>query len=230
MFCNLASLDADWGRIAHGPDAHAALRRWGLSHPALSGLENLEEVLARRQDPHVAPGVLSALAALAPSDPLAARTLLQALVPGLLRLAGGSTGCDDPAAMQEMVSLAWGRIRTYPSSRSGSVAGNVLLDVKKDYRRHREIDVPRSSLALVVTRTGNVPSAEDEVVDRLAFVELLDAHREAVGELAHRAVVRTDVVGLSMAEVAAEEGVDTHTIAQRRYDSRARLGRLALVE
>jgi DNA-directed RNA polymerase specialized sigma24 family protein len=173
--------------------------------------------------------VLSALAARAPSDLLAGRTLLQALVPGLLRLAG-STGYDDPAAMTEMMSLAWERIRTYPSSRPGSVAGNVLLDVRKDYRRHRAVEAPRSTLELVAAPTRSAPSAEDEVVDRLAFVDLLAAHRQAVGDRGHRAIVRTAVDGLSLAEVAVEENVCSHTIAQRRFDARARVRRLALAE
>jgi hypothetical protein len=44
-----------------------------------------------------------------------------------------------------MVSLAWERIRTYPTTRHGSVAGNVLLDVRKRYRAHRVIDAPTGS-------------------------------------------------------------------------------------
>jgi DNA-directed RNA polymerase specialized sigma24 family protein len=231
MFHDLAGLDAEWSRLSDSSDARTALWRWGLTQPALRGLASLDDVLARRQDPAVAPGVLSALATLAPTDRLAARTLLQALVPGLLRLAG-SAGYDDPVAMAEMLSLAWERIRTYPSTRPGSVAGNVLLDVRKDYRRHRDLDAPRSSLELVATgaRERSVPSAEDQVVDRMAFVDLLAAHRKAVGDRGHRAIVRTAVDGLSLAEVAAEANVCSHTIAQRRFDARARVRRLALAE
>jgi DNA-directed RNA polymerase specialized sigma24 family protein len=129
-----------------------------------------------------------------------------------------------------MMSLAWERIRTYPSSRPGSVAGNVLLDVRKDYRRHREVEAPRSTLELVATPTRSAPSAEEEVIDRMAFVDLLAAHRQAVGDRGHRAIVRTSVDGLSLAEVAVEENVCSHTIAQRRFDARARLRRLALAE
>jgi hypothetical protein len=174
-------------------------------------------VLERRRDPAAAQAVLLALAALAPDDRIAARTLLQALVPGLLRLAG-TVGYGDRSAMADMLAIAWERIRTYPSSRRGSVAGNVLLDVRKSYRRHRDLDAARGSVELAEAAApgGAAQSAEDEVVDRLTFADLVATHRSAVGDLGHRAVIRTAVDGLSLAEVAAEENVCSHTIAQRR--------------
>jgi class 3 adenylate cyclase len=95
--------------------------------PPPRGLADLDELLERRRDDQAAPAVLRALAVLAPADDLAARTLLQALLPGLVRLAG-MVGYGDPAAIEEMVSLAWERIRTYPAGRRGSVAANVLFD------------------------------------------------------------------------------------------------------
>lgn len=230
MFYDLAGLDAEWSRLSDSPDARTAVWRWGLTHPALRGVGNLDDVLARRRDPAEAPAVLAALAALAPTDRLAARTLLQALVPGLLRLAA-TAGYDDPLAMAEMLSLAWERIRTYPPTRAGSVAGNVLLDVRKDYRRHRDLDAPRSlEFVDVRARDDSVQSAEDEVVDRMAFAELVAAHRKAVGDRGHRAIVRTAVDGLSLAEVATEENVCSHTIAQRRFDARARFRKMALAQ
>jgi hypothetical protein len=53
-------------------------------------------------------------------------------------------GYDDPAAIEEMVSLTGERIRTYPARRRGSVAANVFLDVRPRYRAHRLIEAPRS--------------------------------------------------------------------------------------
>lgn len=227
MYYDLTRLDAEWTRISRSPEGGPALRRWAHSHPALGQVRDLDEVLARRRSPEAAQGVLAALAALAPRDALAARTLLQALVPGLLRLASCIAN-DDPSAMDEMVSLAWARVRTYPASRPGSVAGNVLLDVKKDYRRHRTVEAPRTTVDVEATRGTTVRSAEEEVVERISLAELLAAHRRAVGERGHRAIVRTALAGYSLREVAAEENVEVHTIAQRRYDARARVRRRVL--
>lgn len=231
MFHDLADLDADWRRVVDSPDAHAACIRWGLTHPALHVLDSLDGVLERRLDPALAPAVLAALAALAPTDRIAARTLLQALVPGLLRLAG-TVGYDDPAVMTEMLSLAWERIRTYPATRTGSVAGNVLLDVRKDYRCHRDFGTPLTSIELIDSRTlhGSVPSAEDQAVSRLAFAELAATHRRAVGERGHQAVLRTEVFGFSVAELAAEENVRAHAVAQRKVDARARFRKVMLTK
>jgi hypothetical protein len=224
----LPSLDAEWQRIARGPAARRALRRWAELHPDLHGAAHLDDLLERRRDPAAAPGILAALADLALTDELAARTLLQALLPGLVRMAS-STGYDDPAAIEDIVSLAWERIRTYPIARPGPVAGNILLDVKKRYRQHRTIDAPRSP-ELPVEVTGATRSAEDEVVDRIAFRDLLAAQRKVVGERGLRAVVRTRVFGLSLADVAAEENVRVHTITQRRWLAVHRLRQLALAQ
>jgi hypothetical protein len=106
MASTLEELDREWSELATSPRARRALIRWANDdHPALAGLSNLDELLAARRDNNRAPALLAALAALAPTDELAARTLLQALVPGLARLSS-LTGNDDPAAIDEMVSLA----------------------------------------------------------------------------------------------------------------------------
>jgi hypothetical protein len=47
-------------------------------------------------------------------------------------------GRDDDA-VDDVLAIAWERIRTYPSCRPGSVSGNVLLDVRKRYRRQHQL-------------------------------------------------------------------------------------------
>jgi hypothetical protein len=177
MASTLEELDREWSELATSPCARRALIRWANDHPALAGLRDLDEVLAARRDNSRAPALLAALAALAPTDELAARTLLQALVPGLARLSS-LTGNDDPAAIDEMVSLAWERIRTYPTTRRGSVAGNVLLDVRKRYRRHRLVEVP-ASLELTGDPEDDGCTPEDEVLGRLLIEELAMATTNA---------------------------------------------------
>jgi hypothetical protein len=90
--------------------------------------------------------------------------LLPALVPGLARLSS-LAGNDDPSAIDEMVSLGRERIRTYPTTRRGSVAGNVLLDVRKRYRGHCLIEVP-ASLQLTGDPEDDACTPEDEVLGR----------------------------------------------------------------
>ena len=161
MSHTLMSLDAEWRQLARSGRARRALRQWSIAHPVLRGLPDLDGLLERRRDDHAAPAILRALAVLAPGDDLAAPTLLQALLPGLVRLAG-IAGYDDPAAIEELVSLAWERIRTYPAGRRGSVAANVLFDVRKRYRA-RLIDAPRSPDAEAVGGRGTTGAVGPEL-------------------------------------------------------------------
>jgi hypothetical protein len=55
--------------------------------PGAEAVVGLDALLERRRDDQAAPAILRALAVLAPGDDLAAQTLLQALLPGLVRLA-----------------------------------------------------------------------------------------------------------------------------------------------
>jgi hypothetical protein len=177
MSHTLMSLDAEWRRPVRTSRARRALERWSIAHPGLRGLADLDGLFERRRDEGAAPAVLRALAVLAPGDDLAARTLLQALLPGLVRLAG-MVGYDDPAAIEEMVSLAWERIRTYPAGRRGSVAANVLFDVRKRYRAHRRIDAPRSPDTAEIQVTPTSRSPEDEALARVRFEQLIAAQRD----------------------------------------------------
>ena len=201
----LAELDREWTDIEQRPTSGEALRLWGQAEPALAGYPSLGAVLKERKShPAMAPAMLAALARLAVDDDLAARTLLQALMPGLVKLAS-SVCSDDPVALDELVSLAWERIRTYPTNRPGSVAANVLWDVRKRYREHRAIEVPASG-PCDIEAISPVPSAEEEVVGRAAVDDVIAAYREGViCEAALRLILRTRVDEVSLNVAAAEQ-------------------------
>ena len=223
----LSGLDAEWRRIAACPAARRAVVRWGAVHPPLRGLADLGELLERRRDPRHGQAVLAALATLAGTDEMAARALLQALLPGIVRLAS-TTASDDCDAADEMAALAWERIRTYPAARSGPVAGNILLDVKKQYRLHWKIHAPRStalppSPVLPPGDADQARSAEDEALDRVSFAEFLDIQQCVIGARNLRLVVRTRVDGVSLAEAAAEENVSVQTLNVRRVRTEQQL-------
>lgn len=229
MSRTLMALDAEWRRLARSSRARRTLRGWSADHPALDGLRDLDQLLERRRDPAQAPQVLAALATLAPTEDLAARTLLQAVLPGLVRLAG-TAACDDPVAIDEMVSLAWERIRTYPPQRAGSVAANVLFDVRKRYRAHRIIDAPTRPGDHLVELPRVARSPEDEAVARVCFEQLMAAQKRdrVLGERALRLVLRTRLAGEPLAEVARKEGVPLDALVKRRWRAECRLRRLPL--
>lgn len=200
----LTALDREWRELCRSTTSRLALERWADAEPVLAGILTLGAVLVeRRDDVEAAPTILAALARLALNDDLAARTLLQALMPGLVKLA--ATSCsDDRAALDELVSLAWVRIRTYPTSRPGPVAANVLMDVRKRYREHRAIEAP-DGVWPEMPLAGIEPSAEDVVLGRCAIGDVIAAHRVGVIDVvALGLILRTRVDGVSLELAAAE--------------------------
>jgi hypothetical protein len=223
VHATLVRLDAEWRDLADSTQSTDSLAEWQRQDPALGDGGGLDDLLARRRDPEAAPAILAGLARLAPTEPLAARVLLQALVPGLVRLAA-TAGYDDPAALDELVSLAWERIRTYPATRHGSVAANVLLDTRKRYRQHRAIEAPRNISTDDIVSSPSSPSAESVAMSRSVMSDLASARRDGfVDEDALDLIMRTRVVGESLDDLAADQGCTVTCLAQRRWRAERRL-------
>src|SRR5687768_3400645 len=91
------ALDAEWAAVGASPQARAAFGRWAMVEPALAGMASPAEAVRSCRDvtPAAAAAVLGALLRHA-GEPLAARAVLQAVVPALrtlaARRAGGSRG------------------------------------------------------------------------------------------------------------------------------------------
>lgn len=221
-------LDNEWRELSRSPRARRSLRRWGPKQPALAGFQDLDDLLAGRfAGPGAAQAILLGLARLAPGDELAARTLLQALVPGIVKLAT-TKDRDDPMAREELVALAWVRIRTYPTTRFGDVAANVLRDAQKSYRTHRKIEAPRS-LELWKRDEESSPSAEDDAMSQLMLDELMEAKSRGLAtDKGLSLVLRTRVADIPLKRIAAEEGVEVHALIMRRWREEQRLRCLPL--
>ena len=141
MNLTLSELDREWRELCRSATSRRRWRRWIETEPLLAGMPTLKASSTsggttprprrhpgrarpvrrhpRPGGPHPAPGARAGLVRMAPT-----------------------TCSDDPSAIEEFVSLAWERIRTYPTSRPGPVAANVLMDVRKRYREHRAIEAP----------------------------------------------------------------------------------------
>lgn len=224
------ALDRQWAELVHSPDARHALARW---QPDL-------EVVAEDLDGFVgsiqagpAPRSNAALLVLArwsPTDPVAARTLLEALRPGLLKLGQQLAGRGSfDAVDHEIVALAWERIRTYPAERRpNAVAKNVLLDVRKRFVQGAKRETATTGELLDETRPHDdqlpsVRSAEEHAIDaelatlRRAHARLLAAvEAGSITPLSARVVWRTRVEQYDDAEVAAELGVAVRSLQRRR--------------
>ena len=219
----LAELEREWAELEASPAAVRSLTRWIETEPALAGCVTGNDILAKRTDPSAARAVLAALSRLAADgDDLAARALLQALVPGLVTMATGPMA-GDPNALDELLSLAWERIRTYPTWRPGSVAANVLWDVRKRYRKHRSIEEPPAS-SWPNLSPPPAPSAEEVALKRSCVDDIRAAHRAGViGDVALELILRTRLYGIPLAEAAAEHLAGTEWANCVRWRAERRL-------
>lgn len=127
-------LERDWQRELNGPQLRRRFAAWREVEPALSPFQNPLAVLrflrragssARKDE------VLCALLRRARCEPIAGRVVLEAMLPGLKKLAGRLL--IDVRRRDELWSVllacAWERICTYPvQQRPRRVAANILLD------------------------------------------------------------------------------------------------------
>lgn len=230
------ALDSQWAALVHSPDAEDALTRWRLDLDVEA--DDLQElVVSIKAAPAPSSNdALLALARRAPADWIAARTLLEALRPGLLNLGQHLAGRGSfDTVDHEVIALAWERIRTYPADRRPrAVAANVLLDVRKRYVRAAKNE---TAAAKLLENTGPHeddlppgPSAEHDALDAdLAGLRrahaLLAAAIDAgsITPLSARVVWRTRVQQYDDREVAAELGIAVRSLQRRRQRAESEL-------
>jgi hypothetical protein len=128
------ALDREWAVLVVSPGIRSTLRRWS-DDPVLAKYADLGALIRalRRgaRDPEHTNEILAALIRRAVVDDLAARTLLQALIPGLFnvtRRLGGAVIDEELEA--QVLTEAFDRIRNYPlERRPRAIAANVIQDV-----------------------------------------------------------------------------------------------------
>jgi hypothetical protein len=224
MSCVFDLLEAEWVRLRDDRSAARRLR------PVcdLAGVRSLGELErhVRGAGPVEADRVLLALVArtVDHDDELAARVLLQLLLPGTRNLARRwwALGDGDERAAAA-VAAVYGRIRRYPlARRPGRVAANVLLDAARDLRRA----VPRAATFATPEPTVHGDARGDGPADaagELAEV-LSDAVAAGVLELRDaRLIAQTRIAGARVADLAARAELGTRTLWDRRQRAEHRL-------
>jgi hypothetical protein len=127
-------LEHDWRREQHRPLLRSQFQAWREAEPALSRFEDPAALLRFLRVPGSNDGKDAALCALlvqAKSEPLAGRVVLEAILPGLKKLAGRILvdAREREELWSALMACAWERIRTYPvERRPRKVAANLLLD------------------------------------------------------------------------------------------------------
>jgi hypothetical protein len=164
-----AALDREWQTVCSSRLADRARSQW--TDDALRRFSNLTDLIATlrrsRHNPDAADAILAALARRAPADELAARTLLQAVLPGLFNVAKRlGHGWVDDDLEAEVLGEAVARIRTYPIERRPRlIAANITWDVfgaisRRRKRAARVVLEPVANLELRETTAASDPSSE----------------------------------------------------------------------
>ncbi len=142
----ISALATEWPITIATTHARAQVRAWASTEPALTGHHHAGDILddIDSGDTIEKDAILLALLRLAHAgDNLAARTVLQAMLPKLRRLAGyvdldhGTLGDRGAIVIEAFLAV----LRTYPlSRRTRAVAGNLALDTLHAITDHRRND------------------------------------------------------------------------------------------
>jgi hypothetical protein len=224
MTCVFDLLDREWQRLARD---RAAARRLSGVRAVAGGAGNLADLerYVRGAGPAEADAVLLALVTrvVERGDELAARVLLQLLLPGTRNLARRwwALGDHDERAAAA-VAAVYHRIRTYPLvRRPGRIAANVLLDAARDLRR--AVPTEGSTWADDRDRSAVVDATPAHAAVELADV-LTDAVDDGVLDLRDaRLIAQSRIGGQRVADLAARQHIGSRTLWDRRQRAERRL-------
>lgn len=228
MDCDLIErLEAEWPALAAGPVRHR-LRGWAEQEPLLASfatpqqlLRHLDSIRGRHQ---ARDEILSALLRQARSEPLAARVVLQTLLPGLKKLAGRLL--LDAAQRDELwptlLAHCWERIRCYPlERRPARIAANLLLDTLYETSREFKRQLRDSDRfgGEFPAETVAAPQVDRDIERLLRRAVAATAISKNEAEL----ILRTRVDGADLRTLAVKAGVSYHALNTRRLRAEKRL-------
>ena len=217
----LTRLQREWNVLSLRRSAVDQATAWQLTPRVLSSLDELLVLtgLGTRPAHPASDETLRRLVTLARHDDLAARVVLQRMLPGLSNCAkrnadGFETQLD---ALDELLTEAWTVIRSFPiESRDRYVIKNLLRDC--EYRAflkaRRRMLVQELTDPADLDRAADVDEAADEPIG--IIVELLGRARSAGMSDADVAVVVTLLNTSTVKQAAAALRVTDRTVRNRR--------------
>jgi hypothetical protein len=232
----LLDLDLEWEVLASSPLSARRLAEWRTQHCCLADASDLAAVIAsvRTASAVVSTEIVWALLDLATDDPLAARTVLQAIVPGL----GGELGwlrrwarrtdlnlIDGGDADQLLVLAAMEAIRHAAGQRR---PWPILSLLRRTHRvLQRETGAEESwHRATILAAAPTEPAAlvpPDSPAVELASVLRDASERGAVSKSDAALVWLTRVGGYQPAELESTYAVSGECLRRRRHRAEARL-------
>jgi hypothetical protein len=199
-----AELDAEWALVCADPAGGSLVRGWieeaGVAEAGdLPGdLGELVGYFKARREATFSDRWLRVLleraAGEGPEAQLAARVVVQAMVPGMVRLTESllTVRRDFDDVAQVVVGCLYIVVRTFPLHRTGKVAANLVLETLHSASRELGTDEARE---VRLDDLWDVPDREDDVADRVAQ-----------GLLIERGQAQQVAEGADVAEVESTEG------------------------
>lgn len=220
-------LEDDWSRVGRGSDATAALARWTEHHSVLDGFANPAAVVdhCHSRDGR-ASALMAAVIAEAGGDPWAARTVLQAVVPGLAavaRRASRYVGGQRPVWQngdelhQDVVLIAFERIQALAGT-APSYPCRAVVDGTWQRIRHHAASSRQALATRVDVDAGNaaVASADRSGLEELGLAVIDAVNAGTLGILDAGLVYSCHVAGYGVAELAPATGRTARSLWRRR--------------
>ena len=238
----LARLSREWLAIRHRPAVLRRAETWQLGI-AFRSLDDIVDAAGWRRlgvevtpvgtSSETGPGavapdeVLARLVLAARTDDLAARVVLQRILPGVVAAARrwAHRPQGGPEALDELLAATWSVIRTFPVERRGAhVAARLLRDAEYHafVRAHRRRLVVE---AVPQERLDRPVEPVDEVAPAAELAELIAAAHTLTDR--DRALLALIVEGRSVGEVAEALQVSLRTVTNHRDAMVSRLRQTA---
>ncbi|MEI6497210.1 MAG: hypothetical protein WCO88_11115 [Actinomycetota bacterium] len=217
----LSRLQHEWNHLAHSPSALSTARSWPLVIERFDSLDDLLRAAGYgrvQQGRHDDDEVLGGLVQLAREHDLAARVVLQRLLPGISsvsRRRARHSGCP-LEAVDELLAAAWTVIRTFDVERHPAYVAATLLRTieyhafRREHRRKAQFIPMATDTFDHLPAPVDTPAPIDEWRDLMADAAaagMAPADLELVDRLAH---------GESTQAVAATRQVTDRTIRNHR--------------
>jgi RNA polymerase sigma factor (sigma-70 family) len=220
-------LGLEWTRLSTRPRLVARAATWQLADDPPESLDDVLTAVGYATDPSPeAERRLRRLVLIARDDELAARVVIQRILPGLLAVVRRRRGACEQVC-EELLGAAWIAIRTFNPERSPrSIAAALISDA--DYNAFRAQQRRRSSSEHPVDTQlhEQADTVEPTACEQLA--ELLADAADAGVEREELELVRQLLAAPSTDEVAAVLQVTSRTVRNRRARVTSRLREVAL--
>jgi len=223
----------EWGRLAIDPENVRRANAWGLPGDPVNDLDDVLERAGfeKEREDSVCDAYLSKMATIAKSDPLATRTIVQRILPGLVSIAlrrGRILRDGAPGAFDELLASAWIVIVDYPIDRRPiRVAANLLRDIEyqafvRQQRRRlstHELAVGELALGRIADDTARL---QDPTVDN-GRCDLLLSELERLGARPIDLDALRDLVSGRLSEESAQlYGLSARAMRDRRQTATRR--------